>query len=442
VNNQSFLSRDDFLEKQKKFLTDKRENPELEYQDLADMRASYYGTIEHRDTVRKGSKIINEYIDAGWDLVPQFSADTEESLELKSTVELKKDGTTVSDRLIQICEGEEITPELLLKAHNLSPEKWKVISYRNNYWHSQISGGKRLLMYQSRVVVKPYDYDEISPYQLKKWFEQFKPEPIDYENVAANYGEGENCLLLPVVDLHYNLLSTTFITGNEYNCKIAASRFMSVIDDVISRVKDKSISKILFPIGNDLFNANGINGSTFKGTPQTNEKHIFEAYVDLFNLMVNAIDKLSIIAPVDVIYIPSNHDKEVTWYFIFNLNTKFEHSQKVNIDYSPLNNKYRRHGRTILAFAHDAKVDKMGNVVFDEAKEMLNPETSYVEVFLAHLHTEMVKQERNITIRRLPTFSGKSSWTVENNYGSNCTSQSFIINDKRNITDIIFTTIE
>lgn len=412
----------------------------MEYQDLTDIRAAYLGSAENRDTVRKGAKLINEYLEAGWTILSP--EDVVENMEepIKKPLEVQPDGSAFSDRLIEICENETITPEFLLAAHGLPAEDWKVIAYRNNYWHSQIKGGQRLIMYQSRLTVKPYKDDEISPEFIRKWFQQFEPKPVEYEYIAPDYGSGDNQLVLPIVDLHYNLLSTKFITGNEYNCQIAKDRFLSVIDDVTSRVNGKKLSKIIFPVGNDLFNANGINGTTFKGTPQTNEKDIREAYTELFELMVFAIDKIKDIAPVDIVYVPSNHDKEVTFYFIHALSVHYFNDFKVEVDISPIHNKYRRVGNTLLMFSHDAKVDKMGNVVLDEAQEFMAG-VKYVEVMLSHLHQEMVKQERNVTVRRLPTFSGRSVWTCEQNYGANSLCQSFIVNDERNITDIMYTMV-
>jgi hypothetical protein len=401
-----------------------------------------------KDTLRKssspipfGSVFVSEYLKSK--NISEDSFVENKIRNFKPSEEGNVDGSRTFDRLIEICDTDEITPELLLELHKLDKSRWKVVSYKNNYWHSQIKGGKRLVMYQSKVTVKPYNYDEISPYSLKTWFEQFTPKPISNVNRISNYGQGNSCLLLPVVDLHYNLLATTFITGNEYNCKIAKDRFLSVIDDNIEQSKDKGVSKIIFPIGNDLFNANGINGTTFKGTQQTNEKHIFEAYIELFEIMVEALRRLGEIAPVDVIYIPSNHDKEICFYFIYNLYTQFKNETKinVNVDYSPINNKYRRFGNTLMMFTHDVKMDKAGNIVFDEADE-LKDGAKWIEVFLAHLHSETVKQERNITLRRLPTISGKSSWTVESGYGSNLVSQSFLINDRYNIRNVLYTMVD
>jgi hypothetical protein len=56
------MSLNEFLQKQKEFLVEKTRNEELEWQDLTDMRTTYYGVAEARDTVRKGAKIINEYV--------------------------------------------------------------------------------------------------------------------------------------------------------------------------------------------------------------------------------------------------------------------------------------------------------------------------------------------------------------------------------------------
>jgi hypothetical protein len=434
------IDQNEFLKQQLDMLQTRLDpDSEIEWSDISEYRYKFYNAPEHKDTTRKSFKGLYEYLNAGWTLIPPSISDCIDEQQ-KPNVEYKPDGSTTYDKLITICEGTEMTPEFMLEAHGLDKTRWKIISYRNNYWHSQIKGGKRLVMYQSKITVKPYEDDEISFEAVKEWFENFEPKPITFSNRAANYGQGNNCHLLPIVDLHYNMLATSFITGNEYNCQIARDRFLSVIDDNINRIKDKGVSKIIFPVGNDLFNANGINGTTFKGTQQTNEKHIFEAYKELFELMTFAISKLADVAPVEVIYIPSNHDKEITFYFLHNLYTQFRNVDRVEVDISPIGNKYRRFGNTLMMFSHDAKIDKIANIVFDEAQDMLDG-VKYIDVFLAHLHTESVKQERNVTVRRLPTISGKSNWTVESGYGANLVSQSFIINDTTNISDALYTSV-
>lgn len=43
---------------------------------MADFRSDYVGTLEHRDTCRKGSKLLYEYIEAGWVNEPTTSSTT------------------------------------------------------------------------------------------------------------------------------------------------------------------------------------------------------------------------------------------------------------------------------------------------------------------------------------------------------------------------------
>ena len=100
----SEISVNDFLLKQKDFLLEKRVNDELEWQGLTDIRAEFYGAPESRETIRKGAKLINEYLEAGWELNP-----TEEEMEIQ---EEPDDHIT--------------TPASLLKSHNLPADKWKV----------------------------------------------------------------------------------------------------------------------------------------------------------------------------------------------------------------------------------------------------------------------------------------------------------------------------
>ena len=52
------------------------------------MRSEFIGTLEHRDTVRKGSKTLYEYIDAGWDITePNNESPTSSNTEKMGTSE-------------------------------------------------------------------------------------------------------------------------------------------------------------------------------------------------------------------------------------------------------------------------------------------------------------------------------------------------------------------
>ena len=87
---------------------------------------------------------------------PEYkSTKQEQSSELRQSTELKKDGTIVSEKLITVRDGYDLTPEYILKAHGLDPVMWQMVSYKNNMWNSQRTGGVLQVSFQSKVTAKP-----------------------------------------------------------------------------------------------------------------------------------------------------------------------------------------------------------------------------------------------------------------------------------------------
>lgn len=60
------IERSEYLQRQFDLLTSRLNDPSIEWQDVADLRAEMTGEVEHRDTIRKGSKLFYEYLQAGW----------------------------------------------------------------------------------------------------------------------------------------------------------------------------------------------------------------------------------------------------------------------------------------------------------------------------------------------------------------------------------------
>ena len=60
------IEQKEFLSRQFDLLTGRLDDPTIEWQDIADLRTEFTGEPEHRDTIRKGSKLFYEYLNAGW----------------------------------------------------------------------------------------------------------------------------------------------------------------------------------------------------------------------------------------------------------------------------------------------------------------------------------------------------------------------------------------
>ena len=60
------MEQTEFLSRQFNLLSQRLNDPAIEWQDIADLRTEYMGEDEHRDTIRKGAKLFYEYLEAGW----------------------------------------------------------------------------------------------------------------------------------------------------------------------------------------------------------------------------------------------------------------------------------------------------------------------------------------------------------------------------------------
>lgn len=360
----------------------------------------------------------------------------------KSEQSINKDGTYTSDKLISIKENELKNPISLLKAHGFDIKEWELVSARNNIWnvYSKQDGIQEL--YSSKIVVKSkeqtVDYDRIN-----EWFDKLdRKYSLPVIKTFDEFLKGNKCLLIDIADLHLNLQATMFSTGNEYNCEIAEKLFFYVISDILSRVEKYQFNKIIFCIGGDMLNGDNISGSTTKGTPQDSDLLYFDAVEKLYAMTIRAIDTLKQKSPVNVIYISGNHDKLSGYKLAKFIDAWFRHDNNVIVDYSPLPRKYVKFGKTLFAFAHDGNIKILPRLIADEAREYWS-DIDTTEVFLQHLHTEQVlTEEYNMRIQRLPTISAKSDWTVNKGFGSKRQCKTFIFDIEDGLTDVLYTPIK
>lgn len=397
------------------------------------------------------------------------SLDTKESVEEISkskNISFNKDGSMSSSMLLNMTEEEAKNPEFILKAHGFDIDTWEIASCRNTVRQvvskvvNQVDDNGKLVdqytdkgkpvyttdvrtLYASYITVKPRKDREISLAKINEFFDRLDRNYSLPEVKRTNdYLTGDKMLLIDIADLHHNLQASMFSTGNDYNCNIAEELFFYVINDVLSRTERYDFDEITFVLGGDLSNADYLTNTTVKGTPQDNDLHYYEACERLYAMTIKAIDMLKEVAPVDIILCVGNHD-EVTCYKLAKyISAWFRNEDRVNVDYTPLARKYKLYGKTLFCFAHDGKVQKLPALIADEARQYW-AQADTVEVFLQHLHTEQVLMEdNNIRIQRLPTISARSKWSSDKGYSSKRQCKSFIFDREDGLTDILYTPIK
>ena len=360
-----------------------------------------------------------------------------------SEVSINKDGSFSSSKLLEMSENDSKDPNYLLQAHGFDNKLLKIVSARNTIRQVISKQDGIVTLYASYLTVKPLQDTEISFTQIEEIFDKLDRHYsmlVTKDNIS--YLQGDKLLLINIADLHMNLQSSLFTTGNQYDCDIAEQLFFYVINDVLARTKNYQFEEIVFVVGSDMLNNDNIKNTTTKGTPQDCDIHYYDAYERCCDMLIKAIDILSQKAKVKVIYIPSNHDEQTGFKIAKFIDAWYRNDNSVNVDYTPIPRKYIKFGRTLLCFAHDANVKKLPMLIADEARKYWS-DIDTTEVFLQHLHTEnVVMEEFNMRIQRLPTISAKSKWTNDKGYSSKRQCKSFIFDIENGLTDVLYTPVK
>lgn len=124
------INKVEFLEQQLDLLKRKQKDSNIEWQDIADFRSDYNGESEHRDTIRKGSKLLYEYLDAGWVHEPTLMSisESDEIIRLKKERQKLSDARVEYNRQIRQEARKESYSEMVKRiiCENVEPTNLKV----------------------------------------------------------------------------------------------------------------------------------------------------------------------------------------------------------------------------------------------------------------------------------------------------------------------------
>lgn len=403
----------------------------------------------HMDTIRVREK-YRTFIRGTAEYIEKHKT-LDNDKQMQRSIEYKGDGSTVSTRFIELAEGEEMTPECIVKKHGLDPAMWTVVSYVNNFWNAQMKGGRKIIMYQSKLTVKP-NAKGLSFENIDKLYSRLdrtaKPIPVSYVPRPDGLDVEIN-----IADLHLGKLCWWGDTDNNYDYKIAQQTFNNIINEICEEIRHMSIKKITFVWANDFINVDTITNTTTAGTPQDVDIRWQKLFDKGAELLVSGILTLREIAPVFTFYTRSNHD-EVTGYHLAKfIQAFFRNDDLVTVDTRPLPRKYFMLGNVLVGFGHGDK-EGIGNGTKEKASRLAScmpleaaelwPQAKTREFHAAHLHSEQMIQEINgVIVRRISSPTATDTYHKQSGYiGAVRKAQTFIYHPTKGLIHIINTPVE
>jgi len=331
-------------------------------------------------------------------------------LQKNEEYEILESGLHRSTKVLKIASEKDKTPESLLKAHGYDPLQWEMISSRQKAWNVYSKLDKINDLFSSTITVRPVGF--LSKDLIIETYNKLKPKPFVSVNALMRKPAitGQYLLELPIVDVHLNKLCWDKETGNNYDADIAVMQYKYVISEIVKYAKIYHIERIVFPIGQDFFNSDNDKGSTNKGTMQCMETRWQKMYQMGCGLIIDTITTLKQIAPVDVMYVPGNHDFTMSYFLLLNTAAWFKNDPQVMIDISPTYRKYYQYGKCMIGYSHGEEPKKNLQLIMQAESPVMWGETQYRELHLGHLHSEQVEEPSGFKIRRISTFTGTDDW--------------------------------
>jgi hypothetical protein len=348
--------------------------------------------------------------------------------DAEADIDTKRGRGTVSLTSLDIPDEAAV-----LARHGLDPDEWEISRRKENSWqgfyktgpkksasHKVVTMHQLTLWIERRRPVNPYSVRKAVLAELDKFSPKYPRPPAR----TAMKRRGEKFLLeCSVPDLHIGKLCWAPETGENYDTGRALDAYAHVIGRFLEMTAHLRIERVLLPIGNDLLHVDNADNTTTGGTPQDVDSRWHRMFRRAWMGLVDGIDRLSSVAPVQVIVVPGNHDRTQSFYVGEVLGAWYRQGQRVTVDNAPTLRKYVAYGPTLLGFTHgcDERHNELPLMMAREQPEAWARAT-HRELHLGHYHK--AKETRHtagdthggVRVRTLPSLSGTDAWHYRRGY--------------------------
>ena len=231
-----------------------------------------------------------------------------------------------------------------------------------------------------------------------------------YPEIKYKVNDDYHLLVIDPADIHISKLARALETGDEYNHDIAFQRVKEAVIGLISRSSGYSINKVLFVMGNDILHVDNKANTTTGGTPQDVSLMWYDAFKMAQRLLIECIELLVQVAPVHVLYNPSNHDMTSGFYLAQVIEAWFSKSKEITFDITPAHRKYFRYYNNLIGTTHGdgAKDVDLPMLMAHESKDWTECKHKYF--YTHHIHHKKSRDYMSVNVESMRSPSGADSW--------------------------------
>jgi hypothetical protein len=320
-------------------------------------------------------------------------------------------------RLEASCCDERIkTLEQLIDACEIDLSLWQIDKHIINTWEVGAKDASEEIQHHTLHQVKAW----LSPRAIQPFEVAFDGLVERLASQAPKVKktkykpQGDHLLAIQMYDPHFGKLSAT----EDWTLAIASDTIRAIGKALVAQARSLpyKVDRIQFPVGNDIFQADDLSGRTTLGTWVDTCASQADIIDTVLMDYIYLIELFSLLAPVDIAIVQSNHDRQNVHWLGRALWAYFHNNPNVTIDGDFYPRKYYRYGVNLLGMEHGDKVKpgKLALLMATEAKEDWSA-TSYWEWWRGHIHSERsmltaITEEVGVKVRTIPALCPPDMW--------------------------------
>jgi len=236
--------------------------------------------------------------------------------------------------------------------------------------------------------------------------------------------KGTHMLEISLFDVHFGKLAWERESGENYDLKIAERLYGDAISQLLTMASSAGVEKILMPLGQDFFHINSVDATTPKANnPLDTDGRLAKVFEAGYMAVINAIDRCLPVAPVEVIWVPGNHDPETSLFLCHVLKAWYTNCKDVYVDVEPTFRKYKRYGSCLIGYTHgdEEPHSELPLIMASEMKEDW-ADTAHREWHIGHTHKRKEVKFlagdtfNGVSVRTLPSLSAADAWHFKKGY--------------------------
>lgn len=304
----------------------------------------------------------------------------------------------------------------LVRVCRVDEQVWSISSYKQKAYQGYIKNARDKIEKTQLYSVTATMVRKVAESALRDELEYLVAEarermPHVGPMVRVPEFEPGHLLVVNPTDLHMGKYAWGKESGHNYTVDIAEELLKEAVEDLLSKASAFHVSQIALVVGSDLLNADNSENMTTGGTPQTTDGRQQRTIRRTWRLMRLITERLLEVAPVHIVVVNGNHDRDMSFVIGEILSVAFAGRPDVTIDNGPPRRKYVKFGKCLIGYEHgdETKPAKLPGLMAEEAAREWG-ETLWRAFETGHLHDQAVIEYPGCIVRRNPALTAAEDW--------------------------------